>query len=91
MTRTVLFSGIVVMTPAGDGMTSNVNCIGWETRRAQSATTIVPGSIRCRSTASNVESKNRRSSCTVITAATDESTSCRCEYGLPLSRSVTIP
>lgn len=56
----------------------------------QSAITIIPGSMRCASTAPTVEARNRRSCCAVITAATDISTSCRCVYGLLFSTSVTI-
>ena len=41
----------------------------------QSTTTMVPGNIRCDSTAMKVDGKKRRSSSTVITAATDASTS----------------
>ena len=74
-TRTVLPSGISMIGPAGEGMISKDICMGCMIPPVQSTTTMVPGNIRCDSTAMKVDGKKRRSSSTVITAATDASTS----------------
>ena len=50
-------------------MTSKVICMGCSICPVQSAITIIPGSMRCASTAPTVEARNRRSCCAVITAA----------------------
>ena len=62
------------------GITSNEVWRGRGSVPVQSAMTTTPGSTLCASTADRVDGKNLLSSSTVITAATESSTSWLCVY-----------